>query len=103
MSEESPEKLVFSVKPDFKWAAAYQAYEKAFNASDPTVKAELNDAIKKLYDNQIDYGTFYSIVNPHIEGAEKGSSYRRARIEGSRKQEYAKSEAKKGRNERYRG
>ncbi len=52
---------------------------------------------------RLDYGLFYSTINQHIQGAERGSSFRRARIEGQRKQEYAKDERKRGRNERYRG
>ncbi len=103
MSEEqAPEKIVFSDKVEFKFTAAYEAYSKAFDGAEPVVKGELNEAVTKLHDGKMDYGLFYNIINQHIQGAEKGSSFRRARIEGQRKQEYNKDERKRGRNERYR-
>ena len=104
MSEEqAPEKLVFSDKTDFKYIAAYEAYSKAFDAvTDAAVKVSLNEALTKLHDDKMDYNLFYNTINQHIQGADKGGSFRRARIEGQRKQEYAKDERKRGRNERYR-
>jgi hypothetical protein len=101
--EQAPEKIVYSDKPDFKFMAAYEAYSKAFDNADAAVKGALNEAITKLHDDKMDYNYFYSTINQHIQGADKGSSFRRARIEGQRKQEYAKDERKRGRNERYRG
>ena len=101
MSEEQiPEKLTFETT-DFKFIAAYQAYSKAFNAADPPIKAELNKVINSLHDGGIDYNMFYATVNRYIEGSDRGREFRRARIEGTRKQEYQKDERKKGRNERY--
>ena len=102
--EQAPEKIVYSDKNDFKFMAAYEAYSKAFDgAADAAAKGSLNDAIAKLHDDKMDYNFFYSTINQYIQGADKGSSFRRARIEGVRKQEYAKDERKRGRNERYRG
>ncbi len=101
--EQPVEKLFFPDKKDFKFTAAYEAYTRAFDASDNSVRKELNDAVEKLHDGKMDYGLFYSTINQHIQGADRGSSFRRARIEGQRKQEYAKDERKRGRNERYRG
>ncbi len=101
--EQAPEKLVFSDKPDFKFTAAYEAYSKAFDSADPALKGALNETLTKLHESKMDYSLFYNTINQHIQGADKGSSFRRARIEGQRKQEYAKDERKRGRNERYRG
>ena len=101
--EQPPEKIVFKDKSDFKFTAAYEAYSKAFDNTESTIKGELNEVITKLHDGKMDYGLFYNTINQHIQGADKGSSYRRARIEGQRKQEYNKDERKRGRNERYRG
>jgi hypothetical protein len=101
--EQTPEKITFTDKPDFKFTAAYEAYSRAFDAAEPAVKKDLNDAVTKLHDGKMDYGLFYNTINQHIQGADRGSSFRRARIEGQRKQEYAKDERKRGRNERYRG
>ena len=101
--EETPTKIVFEDKPDFKFTAAYEAYSKAFDGADPTLQKELNDSITKLHEGKMDYNLFYSTTNQHIQGAERGSSFRRARIEGQRKKEYEKDERKRGRNERYRG
>jgi hypothetical protein len=100
--EQAPEKLVYSDKTDFKFTAAYEAYSKVFDGADATVKSALNEALTKLHDDKMDYNYFYSTINQHIQGAEKGSSFRRARIEGQRKKEYEKDERKRGRNERYR-
>ncbi len=68
----------------------------------PQPKTALNEAIAKLHDDKMDYNYFYSTINQYIQGADKGGSFRRARIEGQRKQEYNKDERKRGRNERYR-
>ena len=104
MSEEqAPEKVVFSEKTTFKFTAAYEAYSKAFDKSDPAVKGVLNEAITKLHDDKMDYSLFYNTINQHIQGADTGGSFRRARIEGQRKQEYNKDERKRGRNYRSRG
>jgi hypothetical protein len=101
--EQAPEKIVYNDKPDFKFMAAYEAYVKAFDSvTDPAVKAALNDALTKLHDDKMDYNFFYSTINQHIQGSDKGGSFRRARIEGQRKREYEKDERKRGRNERYR-
>ena len=103
MSEEqAPEKVVYSDKTDFKFTAAYEAYSKAFDAADIAGKTALNEAITKLHEEKMDYNYFYSTINQYIQGADKGGSFRRARIEGQRKQEYNKDERKRGRNERYR-
>ena len=104
MSEEqAPEKIVYSDKVDFKFIAAYEAYSKAFDgAADAAAKGSLNEAISKLHDDKMEYSLFYSTINQYIQGADKGSSFRRAKIEGQRKQEYAKNERTRGRNERYR-
>ena len=101
--EQAPEKIVYDDKPDFKFTAAYEAYSKAFDSADVAVRSALNEAITKLHDGKMDYNYFYSTINQHIQGADKGGSFRRARIEGQRKQEYNKDERKRGRNERYRG
>jgi hypothetical protein len=100
--EQAPEKMTFE-STDFKFTAAYQAYSKAFNSADPSAKVELNKAITTLHEKSIGYDTFYAIVNRYIEGSDKAREFRRARIEGTRKQEYQKDERKKGRNDRYRG
>jgi hypothetical protein len=100
--EQAPEKIVYSDKPDFKFTAAYEAYSKAFDATNATVKGSLNEAVTKLHDGKMDYNFFYSTINQHIQGSDKGGSFKRARIEGQRKQEYNKDERKRGRNERYR-
>ena len=101
--EQAPEKIIFNDKSEFKFTAAYEAYSRAFDNVDSSVKAALNETITKLHDGKMDYSLFYNTINQHIQGADKGSSFRRARIEGQRKQEYAKDERKRGRNERYRG
>ena len=100
--EQAPEKITYSDKTDFKFTAAYEAYSKAFDAADAAAKTALNEALAKLHDDKMDYNYFYSTINQYIQGADKGGSFRRARIEGQRKQEYNKDERKRGRNERYR-
>jgi len=101
--EEKATKLVFKPKDDFKFLAAYEAYSKGFEKASDEQQKHLNELIQKLYDDKIDYPQYYSNVNQFISGSDEGKSYRRARIEGQRKQEYQKSERKRGRNERYRG
>ena len=104
MSEEEqpPEKLVFGDKTDFKFSAAYEAYSRAFEVADAPVKRELNAAVQSLHDGGMEYGMFYSTINKHLQVNEQSREFRRAKIEGQRKQEYQASERKRGRNERYR-
>ena len=101
--EERTNKLVFKPKDDFKFIAAYEAYSKGFDKAKEENQIQLNELIRKLYEDEIDYQSFYYNVNQFISGTEDGKSFRRARIEGQRKKEYQKSEHKRGRNERYRG
>ncbi|MBN1682265.1 hypothetical protein JW865_01780 [Candidatus Bathyarchaeota archaeon] len=96
-------KLVFKPKDDFKFIAAYEAYSKGFDKAKEENQLQLNELIQKLYEDEIDYQNFYYNVNQFISGTDDNKSFRRARIEGQRKQEYQKSERKRGRNERYRG
>ena len=82
--------------------AAYEAYSKSFDSAPEENRKALNDAVQSLHDGKNGYPQFYEQINRYIEGSDQGKSYRRAKIEGQRKQEYNKSEAKRGRNERYR-
>ena len=79
-------KLIFEPKSDFKFSAAYEAYSKSFDGAPEESRKELNDAVQSLNDGKIGYPQFYEVTNRYIEGAEQGKSYRRARIEGQRKQ-----------------
>ncbi len=96
-------KLVFEKVTDFKFMAAYEAYSKGFDGAPEENRKDLNNAVQSLHDGTISYPQFYEQINKYIQGSDEGKSYRRAKIEGQRKQEYNRSEAKRGRNERYRG
>jgi len=102
IEEGNVSKLTFTPKNDFKFLAAYEAYSKSFDGAPEEHRKELNEAVQSLYDGKIAFPQFYDVINKYIQGSDEGKSYRRARIEGQRKQEYNRSEAKRGRNERYR-
>lgn len=95
---EQIEKLVFDAK-DFKFTAAYQEYQKAFEQTDSLEeKTKLNDLITKLDEEEISYPDFYEA----IRDTENWYQFYRTNIETTRKFAYRKKQQKKDRIERHR-
>ena len=90
MSGEEPEKLSFD-STDFKFNVAYQSYEKAFAEATPEDREMLNEAITKLFRNEMTYPEFYDALSD-----EEGRRYRyhRSKISTTRKFAYRRAQRK---------
>jgi hypothetical protein len=92
------EKLVFTAK-DFKFNAAYQEYDKAFDSTDSgEEKNQLNALITKLFEGEIQYPDYYQA----IRDSENWYRFHRTNISTTRKFAYRKNQQKKARMERHR-
>lgn len=91
------EKLVFEID-DFKFNAAYKAYQEAFNkAESDEEKMELNDMVKNLSEGEISYPDFYK----YLRGRDQWYRFHRTKINTTRKYAYRKKQQEKARIERH--
>jgi hypothetical protein len=97
MSSEETKKLSFD-STDFKFNVAYQAYEKAFDEAAPEDKETLNDAITKLFSNEITYPQFYDAIS---DDEAQRHRFHRSQINTSRKFAYRAAERKADRIKRH--
>jgi len=99
-TEESITKLTFD-STDFKFLAAYEAYSKVFDdATEESVRQQLNELVTKLSSDEIGYPQFYSRIGQFREESD-GREFRRARIQGSRKFAYRRKEQERDRIKRH--
>jgi len=92
---ESLEKLPIDNPSDFQFHAAYLTYSTIYDkATIPETKKKLNENIKALQENRIDYPTFYRNINQYR--TEEGSQfdYSRTFIKGQKKKEWRRAEQK---------
>ena len=100
-AEEPISKVTFEEMNDFKFAAAYEAYSKAFeDVQGAEQRRQLNDLVSQLSRDEISYGRFYSSINQFRED-EGGRQFRRARIYGQRKRAYRRDQAERDRSKRH--
>jgi hypothetical protein len=94
---EDIKKLIFPSK-DFKFVAAYNEYQKAFDQTEsPEEKTKLNNLISQLDEQKITYPDFYGA----IKDKENQHQFYRTNIETSRKFAYRKKQQKISRIERH--
>ncbi len=85
---------------DFKFVAAYNAYVKAFQASeDSEEKTKLNELISNLNEEKISYPDFYAGMNQF--NSDPRHRFHRSKISTSRKFQYRKDERKIDRIKRH--
>jgi hypothetical protein len=92
---ESLEKLPIDNPSDFQFHAAYLTYSTIYDkATIPETKKKLNENIKALQENRIDYPTFYRNISQYR--TEEGSQfdYSRTFIKGQKKKEWRRAEQK---------
>lgn len=100
-AEEPVSKVAFEEMNDFKFAAAYEAYSKAFDdVEGAEQRRQLNDLVSQLSRDEISYGRFYSEINQFRED-EGGRQFRRARIYGQRKRAYRRDQVERDRSKRH--
>jgi len=98
----SPEKLLIDNPSDFQFHAAYVTYSGIFDkTTNSETKKQLNDSIKALQENQIDYPTFYRNISQYRteEGSQYG--YGRSFIKTQKKREWRRKEQRHDRIERH--
>jgi hypothetical protein len=102
--ESAPaEKLLIDSSSDFQFHAAYLSYSNAYDhATDPDIKKQLNQQIKALKQNQIDYQTFYRSIGQFRRDPNAQQHHGRAFIKTQRKRDWRRSAQKRERNKRHR-
>jgi hypothetical protein len=109
MAEESensesapPEKLLIDNPSDFRFHAAYLAYSDVYDKiTSPEVRKQLNQNIKALQQNKIDYSTFYTNINQYRAEESFQNRYGRTFVKTQRKREWRSEMQKRERNKRH--
>ena len=100
----SQEKLLIDNPSDFQFHAAYLTYSNIYDkATNPETKKQLNQNIRALQQNQIDYPTFYRNISQYRteeEGFQRG--YGKTLIRTQKKREWHLKMQKRERNKRHR-
>jgi hypothetical protein len=98
----SPEKLLIDNPSDFQFHAAYLTYSDTYDkTANPENKKQLNQNIRALQQNQIDYSTFYRNISQYR--TEDGSEHTHGRtlIKTQKKREWRRKTQKHERIERH--
>ncbi len=100
MGEEPVPKIELDTA-DFKFAAAYEVYSKAFDdAPGDEERSKLNELLSRLSKNEISYPRFYGEMDQYREDS-GGRGFRRARIQGQRKRAYRRDQVDRERSKRH--
>lgn len=98
----SPEKLLFDNPFNFRFHAAYLVYAEIYDTTtNPEVKKELNQHIKALKQNEINYSKFYRNVNQYRTSTNHGQSRSRFSVKTQRKREWRRKTQKRERIKRH--
>ena len=109
MTEESDnnvptslEKLLIDNPSDFQFHAAYLTYSNTYDkTTNPETKKQLNQNIRALQQNQIDYSTFYNNISQYRTEEDFQHNYGRAFIKTQRKREWRRKTQRHERIERH--
>lgn len=93
--EETKSKVDFGEVDDFKFLAAYEKYSELFDNVSEEEKSALNEIVTRLYNNEIDYSSFYFELNKFSEKPETLRRFRRTSIKGQRKRDYHRDQQKR--------
>jgi len=99
----SPEKLLIDNPSDFQFHAAYLTYSDIYDkTTNPETRNQLNQNIRALQQDQIDYSTFYRNINQYRAEASSNHHYNRTQIKTQKKREWRRKAQKQERNKRHR-
>jgi hypothetical protein len=99
----SPEKLVIDNPSDFQFHAAYLTYSDTYDkTANPETRKQLNQNIRALQQNQIDYSTFYRNISEYRTEDGSQHAYGRTLIKTQKKREWRRKTQKHERIERHR-
>jgi hypothetical protein len=98
----SPEKLLIDNQSDFQFHAAYLTYSNTYDKiTNPETKKQLNQNIRALQQNQIDYPTFYKNINQYRTEDESRYNHGRIIIKTQRKRDWRRKTQRHERIERH--
>jgi len=98
----SREKLLIDNPSNFQFHAAYLTYSNLYDkTTNPETKKQLNQNIRALQQNQIDYQTFYRNINQYRTEEGSQHDYGRAFIKTQRKREWRRKTQRHERIERH--
>jgi len=98
----SPEKLLIDDSSNFQFHAAYLAYSNIYDkVTNPETKRQLNQNIRTLQQNQIDYSTFYKNINQYRTEDDPQHNRGRALIKTQRKRDWRRKTQRHERIERH--
>jgi hypothetical protein len=98
----SPEKLLIDNPSNFQFHAAYLTYSKTYdNTANIETRKQLNENIRALQQNQIDYPTFYRNINQFRTEESGQYAYGRTIIKTQKKREWRRKMQKHERIERH--
>jgi hypothetical protein len=101
-NEPTPlEKLLIDKPSDFQFHAAYVTYSDTYDkTTNPETKKQLNQNIRALQQNQIDYPTFYKNISQYRTEDGSQHNYGRTLIKTQKKREWRRKMQKHERIER---
>jgi hypothetical protein len=107
-TEETPTeevtKLLIDKPSDFKFHAAYLAYSETWDKiNSPDIRNELNDIMKSLSEEEMEYSNFYKTLDDYRRRGSKHYEFSRQRIETQRKRDWRKKRNRQARNSRHKG
>jgi len=107
-TEETPTeevtKLLIDKPSDFKFHAAYLAYSETWDKiNSPDIRNELNDIMKSLSEEEMEYSNFYKALDDYRRRGSKHYEFSRQRIETQRKRDWRKKRNRQARNSRHKG
>jgi hypothetical protein len=101
---EQPTKLLIDKPSDFKFHAAYLAYSETWDKiAAPDIKAELNGILVSLSKDEMDYSSFYRVLDDYRRHGSKHYEFSREKIETQRKRDWRQKQNRSQRNQRHRG
>ena len=97
-------KLAIDKPSDFKFHAAYMSYSKTWDKiTSPNIRAELNDILKSLSKDEMEYSDFYRAIDEYRRQGSRHFEFSRQRIETQRKRDWRQKQTRSQRNQRHKG
>jgi hypothetical protein len=98
----SQEKLLIDNPSDFQFHAAYLTYSGIYDKiTNPETRKQLNQNIRALQQNQIDYPTFYGNISQYRTEEDSQHNYGRTLIKTQKKREWRRKTQRHERIERH--
>lgn len=101
---EQVTKLLIDKPSDFKFHAAYIAYSETWDKiTESHIRTELNNILKTLSKDEMDYSEFYRELDDYRRHGSKHFEFSRERIDTQRKRDWRQKQTRSQRNQRHKG